>query len=432
MNWFTSLFRAKPAPTPASAAPSADAPPALEHGLLRRRPIYDRHWRVVAYAVSLRRLPHAGETLSHSQLDMEILLYEIERLVALRQFTSRIWLDLEWTSLPLLAELIDTPHTRLTAVMHGAFPADGVNVSASLARLKQHGVALGASADGWQALKPEVLRGMQLITLGMSSPDLASLSQQIRQCRNLAPGAELWLNGVDSHEAAEAGLQLGANYISGRIFTNPAETQAQLPSEFIRLNHVLSLVRNGADFGEIAEGLKSDPVLSVRLLRYVNSAALGLPNPVHGLEQALAVLGQEKVYRWLSLLLFSRGNPQPLDDTLLEAALTRARLMELCGSGPQPSARGEQLYLTGLFSLLDYLLRVPRRLLLQELCAPAEVIDTLAGKATSLSPFLQLAEAGESDGDVPDDLLAACGLTQAEFGRHQMDATLWVLSALAE
>ncbi|MGL6040004.1 MAG: EAL and HDOD domain-containing protein, partial [Deefgea sp.] len=205
----------------------------------------------------------------------------------------------------------------------------------------------------------------------------------------------------------------------------------QLPASFMRLNLALQQAQAGAPFAEIAETIRVDPALSTRLLRYVNSAAFGLNHPIHHLLDALNLLGQQRLYRWLALLFFNPSSSTPLDDTLLEAALTRARLMELLGEKHTNPAQCELLFLTGLFSLLDYLLRVPRALLLSELKMPELVAQTLAGRSTELSPYLNVAIQSEQ-GEMPSASdLAQCHCDAAQFNQRQLEATMWALTTLS-
>ncbi|WP_348945074.1 HDOD domain-containing protein [Chitinibacter sp. FCG-7] len=402
-------------------------PPTLP-GLLRRRAVYNAHWQIAAYSFTLRELSHhehQGEEYSHD----EVLLCEIERLLEAQTMSSGIWLGVHWKNLPLLSQHHFNGSTAITIIAHGEPDWTSLDINAVLGDLSAS-YSIGATAKRWHLSQPQLGERLALIELNVQSPDFAVLSQQVNECRKIAPNAQLWVNDIDSREAAEACFQLGADYVSGRVFNWPQAQQLSFPDSFLRLNQVLNLVRQNTDAKIIAAELKSDPALSARLLRYVNSAALGLAQPISNLDQAIVVVGNQRLYRWLSLLLFSCKGDQELDQTLLETALTRARLMELAAATRFSASECELLFLTGLFSLLDFLLRVPRSLLLAELNPPATISDTLQDKATAFTPYLQLAECSEL-GWPPEDLLAQCQLDSAEFNRIQIDASLWALSALA-
>ena len=65
-----------------------------------------------------------------------------------------------------------------------------------------------------------------------------------------------------------------------------------------------------------------------------------------------------RLTRWLAVLLFSVREPQLNDWLLVENALTRGRLMEVLGAQLLPGQPHDPLFLTGIFSCLDRLLRL--------------------------------------------------------------------------
>ncbi|WP_410497998.1 EAL and HDOD domain-containing protein [Chitinibacter sp. S2-10] len=408
---------------------STPSPPPDLRGLLRRRAVYNREWEITAYAFSLRELAQAQSTDEEHSHD-EVLLCEIERLIESKAIKSDVWIELRWKNLHLLSKHRFATTRPLHIIANGDVTQPEDELLVQLGELHQQNFLVGAVAQRWHKTHGKIGSQLKLMVLVLQSPDFATLSNYVQACRKIAPHAELWVNDVDSREAAEACFQLGVDYVSGKVFTWPEAQQLNFPDQFLRLNQILKLVRQNADAKIISTELKSDPALSARLLRYVNSAAMGLTQSVSNLDQAVVIVGNQRLYRWLSLLLFASQGEDKLDQTLLEAALTRARLMELAGLESMSAVECDLLFLTGLFSLLDFLLRVPRSLLLKELCPPDIVVDTLSSKATPFSPFLQLAEQSET-GQPSEALLAQCQLTFEKYNRVQIDATLWTLSALA-
>jgi EAL and modified HD-GYP domain-containing signal transduction protein len=72
--------------------------------------------------------------------------------------------------------------------------------------------------------------------------------------------------------------------------------------------------------------MRLDPASRFRILRYLNSPALALTHRIESLDQALIILGRQRLTRWLAVLLFSVREPQLNDWLLVENALTRGRL----------------------------------------------------------------------------------------------------------
>lgn len=432
-RWLLDKLVPSPSVSPPQEAidtPSATPTKPEYNGLLRRRAIYNRNWTIAAYALTLRELPHAKHS-SHAVRDDEVLLCQVERLLANQDLKhTDIWVEMAWSNIMqlLLHDFSKLPVLRVIA--HGHVTLKASDLLELLPQIAERNIILGATAKHWHQTHPDLGEQLKIVALSIQSPDFAVLSQQVATCRQIAPQAQLWINDVDSREAAEACFQLGADYVSGQVFNWPEAQQIHFPDSFIRLNKTLQLVRQNVDAKLIADELKSDPALSARLLRYVNSAALGLSHPISNLDQAIVVVGNQRLYRWLSLLLFSSKGEDELDETLLEAALNRARLMELAGQAQFNHVECDLLFLTGLFSLLDFLLRVPRALLLKELNPPDQVIKTLLGDNTSFTPYFELALSSELAGPSVHQL-AACQLSASDFNRLQMEATLWTFSALA-
>ena len=188
----------------------------------------------------------------------------------------------------------------------------------------------------------------------------------------------------------------------------------------------MNQVRRNAEISEIAALFRQDPVLSYKILRYINSPAGGLSKPAATLEQALLILGQQQLYRWLTLLLFVSGNVEELDAALMENALVRARLTELLGTEKMGAAQKEDLFVTGMFSLLDVLLRVPMDQTLENLKLPEKVTQALIAREGPLAPYLELAIACEEfDAKKIAHLSSLLDLDVDRVNINHIDALVW-------
>ena len=142
--------------------------------------------------------------------------------------------------------------------------------------------------------------------------------------------------------------------------------------------------------------LKRDPTLAFRLLRYVNSPGFGLSVEVTSFGHALMLLGPQRLKRWLALLLAS-SSKAPNARPMLFAAVRRGLLLEmLVGDSDDAGLRGE-IFICGIFSLLDRLLQQPMASLLQNLPMPERVSQALCGQGGPYAPYLALACAIEQE-----------------------------------
>ena len=208
--------------------------------------------------------------------------------------------------------------------------------------------------------------------------------------------------------------------------TPPRRANAGSDPHKVQLLHLMRLVQGDAENAEIAEAMKQDPLLAFRILRYLNSPALGLNHPVDSLAQALIILGRQRLSRWLAVLLFSVREPDFGDWLLVESALTRGRMMEVLGKSLFPGQASDPLFLTGIFSCLDRLLRRPLADALGDMPLPPGVRDALLTRSGPYAPLLTLAEAADAY-DLPAmaDTAIAAGVDAARVNQALLAATAW-------
>ncbi|MBI5256771.1 MAG: HDOD domain-containing protein [Burkholderiales bacterium] len=172
--------------------------------------------------------------------------------------------------------------------------------------------------------------------------------------RPSVPRLALDLPGIDAVEAAlAAGARLACCSLANA--PEPAEARPLTPQTHRLLTLMNELARDG-DTAAVVNAIKSDVSLSYRLLRQLNSAAVSPSGELGSIEQAVALLGRNELYRWVSVMLVRQAPPRPASPALQAMALARARLFELLGEAagePQPGA----LFTMGLASMLPLLLQ---------------------------------------------------------------------------
>ncbi len=208
-----------------------------------------------------------------------------------------------------------------------------------------------------------------------------------------APGL-LLAKGLAQNAQFEACMNKGFGGAAGWFFLKgmvPAKKLNPGQAQTIRL---LNLVRANADLKEIEAALKQDVALSVKLLRYINSAGFGLAVEIQSFRHAVTMLGYDKLNKWLSLLLVT-SSKDAAAPALMQAAIARGRFMELAGTGYVDKNELDNLFITGAFSLLDILLGVHMETALAELRLPDSINEALISGGGPYAPFLDLARAGE-------------------------------------
>ncbi len=143
---------------------------------------------------------------------------------------------------------------------------------------------------------------------------------------------------------------------------------------------------------EVERLLSQDVSLSYRVLRCINSSYYNLPRKIDSIRQAVVILGVDTL-RQLSGLLCLQG----MDDrppSLIVQAMTRGRMCEQLGKLAGARDAGP-FFITGLFSLLNALLGLPTKKVVEDLpLAPTIVSALVAGEGT-LGAALQCTRAYE-------------------------------------
>lgn len=238
-----------------------------------------------------------------------------------------------------------------------------------------------------------------------------------------------WLaRELPSHDEFRLCFNLGASYFQGPFITRREDWSGNsLGPNSARIADLLSRLRRDVDTREIAEVLKQDPALSLRLIRYINSASIGLREEIISIERALLQLGREKLYRWLSLLLYGADDRNPASSALLESALVRARMLELLGEA-QPAATRDALFLVGLLSLVDAVLQVPMQVALAQLAASPEIEAAVARGEGDMAELLALAVACEGgDAQAVNAAAERCGVSAGDANEAHVQALAWAL-----
>ena len=278
-----------------------------------------------------------------------------------------------------------------------------------------HGLATCADyvqidASGFDAME------VRLLLKSLASARPSSLAQL-----RLIAGA---LNAVDEFHSY---FHAGFDFFLGQ-FVTCRENWHPPKSNLNRLHIIklLNMLRSDAEVAAIAKQLKQDPVLAFKLLRYINSPVMGLLSPIVSLDKALILLGREKIYRWLSLLLFVFQTPGFEERVLTERALSRAFFLESLATQGNIPPQADSLFILGLFSLLDQLMGQTMAELLSQARLPEPVHQALLGEPGAYRNALLLAIAAEAQS--PDELeqqAAHCGLEALQVSQCAIQSLAW-------
>lgn len=360
------------------------------------------------------------EPLADSPVNTRHLLAALRR-----QWSSPcVKLTLSSTNTGLLMDLLAQTPPDLAQVEVAERLLFDPAVTQQVLRAQQRGLQLVWRGEPGTRPRPDHSHSFAQTLLSLSAEDALHNLRLLRaQSTSGAPArastgafaSHLLLDGV-----ANAGLlnyfldQQGASALMGwpceEVMFAYRQTSAQ--PAWHALQSLLALIEDDAAIEDVACAMSQEPLLVYRLLRFVNSAGLGLKGEITALRHALMMLGLVRVKSWLQAQL-----PQASRDLNLHpiATLTvmRARFMtELLEAGAASELQDE-LALCGLLSQMDLLMGEPLQVVLQALALAPRVSAALLNHSGPYWPYLDLAISLES---------GQAQATQVACLRHGLDA----------
>ncbi len=374
----------------------------IRERLLSQQTIYDRDGQIHAAELTLRvKLAYSHGLPSMPKLrnaEDETLIAGLYSLVEEGALRKNILFASVTADTLMSAEIEYLPPQNIVFAVH----ADIANVSTLLPRIKRltecgYRIVLD-NINGDEAFLPLVAVA-KAVRIDVSRHDAIHLDSLQRSLR--AMGAhQLIATDICSAEMLEVSRQLGFDLFQGTFVTQTeGKPGVGVPVNRLRLLELIDRVMAHSDMAEVESLLKMDAVLSYRLLRYANSAGCGVVHEVTSIGQVLQRMGHAALYRWLTLLLHSSGKPVASSPTVLKRALTRASFMQaLAGKSLQP-VNGDELYLTGLFSVLGEMLDMPIQDAIAHLNLGSSIQQALVNGVGVYAGFLELALACEANNE---------------------------------
>ena len=202
---------------------------------------------------------------------------------------------------------------------------------------------------------------------------------------------------VETHEEFQEALREGYSYFQGYFFCRPLILSGKtLPGYKMNYLHILQqLHKPEIEISQIEAIVKQDVSLSYDLLKYINSSVFGLRDKVRSLRQALTLLGQKELIKWLSLISLksvNKGKP----GELIVSSLIRAQFAESLALRTTLKNREDDAFLMGMLSHIDALLNLPLAKALDEIGINEEIRRALLNETNSpLSELYRLIRAYE-------------------------------------
>ena len=403
----------------------------MRDGVLARKVLVDRAYHPSAYEFSLR-----PDSTQHGENQAVMLVRLLAHLGSDRLSATRpTWIRLADTELDM-PELTLLPADRIVLAIEVANRSaeDDDRWLQTARALRDRGFRIALTNWNDSALHKAWLLLAKFVEIDLDQHNPMDVGELPERLKTQLADLLVVATGVDSYEVLEFCHRARYDLFRGAFLTNREHwpRQPKINPERVRICQFLNQLNSGAELNDIAGDLRHSPELSYRLLRYINSAGMGLMVPIASVQQGLVILGRDKTYRWLTVLLFSASQGRSIDTALLEQALVRARMLETLAKKRFNKVQVDELFTVGIFSLLDLLLKLPMSVALEPLKLPATVYSALVEEGGPYASWLQLTTLAEGD-DTPRlrDTAAQLDLRLGEVNEAQLDALHWTQEVLA-
>ncbi|MEY4767126.1 MAG: hypothetical protein RI907_3799 [Pseudomonadota bacterium] len=214
-------------------------------------------------------------------------------------------------------------------------------------------------------------------------------------------------SGVRSVADMETSFRRGATAVLGWPIDDAIKV-GNKPADQPALQVIVLLIdqlHRQEDIEVLENTLKRDPPLAYKLMRYINSPAFGLSVEISSFRHAIMILGYQRLKRWLALLL-ATASKDPNMRPVMFAAVRRGLLMEELAKLSGSEEMRNELFICGVFSLLDRMFQQPFSELLKTIPVPESVYQALVDHDGPYAPYFRLVEAieGQSAFEIRDAL----------------------------
>jgi EAL and modified HD-GYP domain-containing signal transduction protein len=270
---------------------------------------------------------------------------------------------------------------------------------------------------------------VKLDVLHRKEGELAALLHRLRPF-----DVQILAERVETMAMHQECVKLGFDLFQGYFYRRPElVTRKEIEVGEVAMLRLLNMLRDQeTSDAAIESGFRSDPALTYKLLRIVNSASVG-GRGIDSIGYAVRIVGRQMLYRWLALLMVSSMvTGSDVNDQLVYAALLRARLCELIAESSPQVRHPQALFMTGLFSMLDVLLRMPMRDVLARVSVSDEIRQAVMEGSGPYAEPLLLADAYQrGEWDQVDVLASSLGVLPMQMAWLYTKALAWVNEQLS-
>lgn len=364
---------------------------AQAQALFAKQPIFDTQMKVAAYELLFRDggANKAG-AVDGDQATSHVLLYafgqhKIEEIIGSAPAFINFTRNLLVFPPPL------PPNKLVIEVLEDVKPDE--HVLKGLKNLKEQGYKIALDDFFLTRDTKQLIAYADIIKIDVLALSPAKLKAYVDYLRPLK--LTLLAEKIETYEMMEQCKALGFELFQGYFLSKPDLVEGHKIEEskesILRL--LATLTQTEVDIKTVAGAIATDPRLSYRILKIVNSSAVNSRNEINSLTQAASLLGLNQIRNWAMLLVMASSDNKPMELCIL--GMTRAKFGEQIGRKIGDKNLADMCFTTGILSTFDAFLDMPMEQLLQNLTLSKEIQQGLTTASGNTGLILQLTKVYE-------------------------------------
>lgn len=241
----------------------------------------------------------------------------------------------------------------------------------------------------------ELLRLMDYVILDQKEVDLTKIKIYFRR---QYPQIKICVGNIDSQDIFDSLKDDDYfHWFEGKFYRIPI-TKGETEVSPLKINYLeLMNIVNDVDFEltQAADVIGRDTALVVELLKMVNHIAVN--SQVTSIRHAAAILGQRELKKWINTVITKElcaDRPNEISRT----SMLRAKFMECLAPIFGLGMKASEVFLMGLFSILNIILNMPMEEALKKVTVSKEIEDALVrgtGELANIYSFVVSYEAAD-------------------------------------
>lgn len=362
---------------------------------LGRQPILDHKKQIIAFELLFR----SKASLDDADVGDDLLATSTVIVNTLSQFGLEQVLGnklgfLNVSASLLLSETVNLlPPERIVLEILEDVPINA-QIIARCQQLKDMGFRLALDDFEYRSEYDALFPLIDYVKIDLTITPVAKLPEIIKFLRKVT-SAKLIAEKVEEEALFQQCKDLDFDAYQGFFFAKPTLLKGKKPQPHqTTLMRVMGELLGDVNLGKLETMFKDTPSLTLGLLKLVNSVGIGGGRQkIESIRQAIVVLGQKQLMRWVQLLLYATPDGSAGGTLMLQVA-NRARLMELVAKKidhHQPNF-SDQAFMVGMLSLADVVMQTPLEQVLEEIGVSDDIKSAVLSHEGLLGELLSLSD----------------------------------------